>query len=391
MVADLWYDRSIFTADHADYRRTVAEFVRREVQPCFLDWERDGICPREPWLAAGRQGLLGIGVDEADGGPGVDDHVYRMVFAEEMAKIGANNLSSGIGTQNDIVLPYLIDLADHDQRARWLPGMCTGELIGAIGMTEPGTGSDLQGITTSARLDGDHWVINGAKTFITNGINADLIVLVCRTDPGAGSQAFSLIVVERDAPGFVRGRNLNKIGLHGQDTAELSFGDCRVPKANLLGERGHGLAYLMTHLPLERMSIAIGACAGIRAALTWTLEYTTTRTAFGQPIAGFQNTRFALAEMVTELEFAQSWTDDALRRLNAGTLTAVDAAKGKWFTSELHKRVVDRCLQFFGGYGYMAEYPIARAYADVRVSTIYGGTTEIMKLIIARDLLGRSG
>ena len=389
MATDLWAPRPVFTQDHQDYRHTVATFVERVVAPAHEAWDSAGIVPRAPWLEAGRQGLLGIGVAEADGGPGLLDAAYRMIIAEEFAKLGANALAAGIGTQNDIVLPYVIDLATSEQRERWLPGLCSGVLIGAIGMTEPGTGSDLQAIRTTAVRDGSDWVVNGTKMFITNGINADVIIVVCRTDPGAGSHGFSLLVVERGMPGFERGRKLDKIGMPGQDTAELIFRDVRVPAANVLGEIGGGLPALMNHLPLERMSIAIAACAGIRAALTWTVDYTKTRTAFGTPIAGFQNTQFALAEMVTELDMAQAWTDQAIGRLDAGTLSAVDAAKGKWFCSELHKRVVDRCLQFFGGYGYMREYPIARAYTDVRVSTIYGGTTEIMKLIIARDLIGR--
>ena len=264
--------------------------------------------------------------------------------------------------------------------------MAAGEWIGAIAMTEPGAGSDLQGVRTTAVRDGDTWVLNGAKTFITNGISADIVIVVARTNPDAGSRGFSLLVVERDMPGFTRGRKLDKIGMHAQDTAELFFDDVRVPVSNLLGNEGRGFVHLMERLPRERMSIAISALASLRAALTWTVEYTTQRKAFGQPIAAFQNTGFELATAVTEVDVLEAYLDKAVLALNAGTLTAVDAAKAKLWATEVQRRVLDRCLQLFGGYGYMAEYPIARAYADARVQTIYGGTSEIMKTIIARDV-----
>jgi len=279
-------------------------------------------------------------------------------------------------------------LANEEQRERWLPRFCTGELITAIAMTEPGTGSDLQGIKTRAVKQGDHYVLNGSKTFITNGINSDLVIVVARTDREAGSRGFSLLVLERGMPGFTRGRKLDKIGLHAQDTAELFFDDVRVPAANLLGREGGGFVHLMERLPLERMSIAMLAVASLRAALDWTVDYTRQRKAFGQPLAAFQNTAFELAAAVTEVDVLEAYLDKAVLALNAGELTAVDAAKAKLWATEVQRRVLDRCLQLFGGYGYMAEYPIARAWADARVQTIYGGTSEIMKTIIAREVTG---
>ncbi|WP_433218303.1 acyl-CoA dehydrogenase family protein [Dactylosporangium sp. CS-047395] len=390
MTKDLWARRPFFSADHEAFRASVAEYLSRHVTGHVEAWEEDGIIPREPWLEAGRQGLLGINApEEYDGGGALRDFGFRCAMMEEFARVGATSLASGFSVHADIALPYFFDLATPDQAERWLPALCAGEKIGAIAMTEPGTGSDLQGIRTTARLDGDHWVLNGAKTFISNGILSDLVIVVARTDPdpAAGSRAFSLLVVERDTPGFQRGRKLAKVGLKSQDTAELSFDDAIVPAGNVLGEAGRGLSYLMGHLPLERLGIAVAACAGARAALAWTIGYVTERHAFGRPIAGFQNTRFAVAEMLTELEVSQAYVEDAVLRFNRGELNAVDAAKAKWWATEMHKRLVDRCVQLFGGYGYMLEYPIARAYADTRVTTIYGGTTEIMKHIIARDVL----
>ncbi|MEV4509297.1 acyl-CoA dehydrogenase family protein [Dactylosporangium sp. NPDC049525] len=390
MVKDLWARRPFFTADHEAFRATVAQFLSRHVTAHVEAWDEAGIIPRAPWLEAGRQGLLGINAPEEHGGGGsLRDFGFRCAMMEAFAKVGATSLSSGFSAHADIVLPYFFDLATTEQAKRWVPALCSGEAIGAIAMTEPGTGSDLQGIRTTARRDGEHWVLDGAKTFITNGINSDLVIVVARTDPDpdARSRAFSLLVVERGMPGFERGRKLAKVGLKAQDTAELFFDNARVPAGNVLGEVGRGLHHLMSHLPLERLGIAVAACAGARAALAWTLEHVTQRHAFGQPIAAFQNTRFAIAEMLTELEVSQVYVDDAVRRFDRGELNAVDAAKAKWWATEMHKRVVDRCVQLFGGYGYMQEYPIARAYADTRVTTIYGGTTEIMKHIIARDVL----
>ncbi|WP_433085793.1 acyl-CoA dehydrogenase family protein [Dactylosporangium sp. CA-052675] len=390
MAKDLWARRPFFTAEHEALRASVAEFLGRHVTEHVESWDEAGIIPREPWLEAGRQGLLGINAPEEYGGGGaIRDFGFRCAMIEAFARVGATSLAAGFSVHADIVLPYCFDLATPEQAERWVPALCSGERIGAIAMTEPGTGSDLQGIRTTARRDGDHWVLNGAKTFITNGILSDLVIVVARTDPdpGAGSRAFSLLVVERGTPGFERGRKLAKVGLKSQDTAELYFHDAIVPAGNVLGEVGRGLSYLMSHLPLERLGIAVAACAGARAALAWTVEHIVQRRAFGQPIASFQNTRFAVAEMLTELEVSQAYVDDAVLRFNRGELNAVDAAKAKWWATEMHKRLVDRCVQLFGGYGYMLEYPIGRAYADTRVTTIYGGTTEIMKHIIARDVL----
>jgi alkylation response protein AidB-like acyl-CoA dehydrogenase len=380
--------RNFYEPDHEAFREVVQAFVKREVIPNAERWEQERSVDRQTWLAAGKQAIIGLSVPEEYGGGGTDDFRYRCVVSEELAKVCATSLSSGFGLQDDIAIPYLVDLGTPEQKARWLPPMAAGEWIGAIAMTEPGAGSDLQGIRTTATRDGDHWLLNGAKTFITNGINSDLVIVVARTDPDAGSRGISLLVVERDMPGFTRGRKLDKIGLHAQDTAELFFDDVRVPAANLLGNEGGGFVHLMERLPRERMSIAIMALASLRAALDWTVSYTTQRTAFGQPVAAFQNTGFELATAVTEVDVLEAYLDKAVLELNAGTLTAVDAAKAKLWATDVQHRVLDRCLQLFGGYGFMAEYPIARAYADARVQTIYGGTSEIMKTIIARDITG---
>lgn len=380
--------RNLYEPDHEAFREVVQAFVKREVTPNVERWEADRCVDRQTWLAAGKQAIIGLGVPEEFGGGGTGDFRYRCVVMEELAKVCATSLSSGFGLQDDIAIPYLVDLGTPEQKARWLPPMAAGEWIGAIAMTEPGAGSDLQGIRTTAIRDGDYWVLNGAKTFITNGINAELVIVVARTDPQAGSRGISLLVVERGMPGFTRGRKLDKIGMHAQDTAELFFDDVRVPAANLLGREGGGFVHLMERLPRERMSIAIMALASVRAALEWTVDYTTQRTAFGRPLAAFQNTQFELATAVTEADVLEAYLDKAVLELNAGTLTAVDAAKAKLWATEVQHRILDRCLQLFGGYGYMAEYPIARAYADARVQTIYGGTSEIMKTIIAREITG---
>ena len=380
--------RNLYEPDHEAFREVVQAYIKREVTPHIERWEEERSVDRQAWLAAGKQSIIGLGVPEEYGGGGTNDFRFRCVVMEELARVCAASVSSGFGLQDDIAIPYLADLGTGEQKARWLPPMAAGEWIGAIGMTEPGAGSDLQGIRTTAVPDGGDWILNGAKTFITNGINADLVIVVARTDAGAGSRGISLLVVERGMPGFSRGRKLDKIGLHAQDTAELFFDDVRVPAANLLGRQGGGFVHLMERLPRERMSIAIMALASVRAALGWTVEYTTTRTAFGKPIAAFQNTGFELATMVTETDVLEAYLDKAVLELNEGTLTAVDAAKAKLWATEVQHRVLDRCLQLFGGYGFMAEYPIARAYSDARVQTIYGGTSEIMKTIIARDITG---
>ncbi|MBV2363955.1 acyl-CoA dehydrogenase family protein [Streptomonospora nanhaiensis] len=376
--------REIFETDHDLYRESVAAFLKREVVPFHDRWEKDGIVPREVWTKAGEVGILGLGVPAEYGGSGTDDFRFNAIVAEEICRVGASGL--GFGLQNDVMAPYLVRLTTEEQRRRWLPGFASGELITAIAMTEPGAGSDLQGIQTTAVRDGDHYVLNGQKTFITNGINADLVVVVARTDPGAGAHGISLLAVERGMPGFERGRNLDKIGLKAQDTAELSFTDVRVPAANLIGRENAGFVHLMTNLPQERLAIAVSATAGSEAVLDQTIEYCKNRTAFGRPISRFQNTRFLLAELATEIDLARTYVDRAITLLNRGELTPEDAAKAKWWTTELANRVMDRCLQLHGGYGYMMEYPVAKAWQDARIQSIFGGTTEIMKEIVGRSL-----
>ncbi|MDN5750338.1 MAG: acyl-CoA dehydrogenase family protein [Pseudonocardia sp.] len=379
--------RDIFEAEHDAFRDLARTFIAKEVTPFHDRWESDGQVSREVWLAAGRAGLLGTDVPEEFGGGGVEDFRYNVVLLEELTGAGASGI--GFPLQNDVVAPYLLRLATDEQKQRWLPGFCSGEIITAIAMTEPGTGSDLQGIQTSARqnTDGD-WILNGSKTFITNGILADLVIVVAKTDPDAGSRGFSLVVVERGMPGFERGRRLAKIGMKAQDTAELSFTDVRVPAGNVLGELGNGFGYLMQNLAQERLSIAAGSIAGAAAALAQTLQYTKDRTAFGKPVSAFQNTRFELAEMDTEVTITQVFVDRCITEHLAGRLSITDAAKAKWWASDVLKRVVDRCVQLHGGYGYMLEYPIAKAFVDSRVQSIYGGTNEIMKEIIGRSLIG---
>ena len=377
--------------EHEDFRAAVRQFVEREVAPHLDDWDERHLIDRGTWLAAGKQGLLGLCVPEELGGGGAGDYRFRYVLCEEIAAVGAASLNSGFALQDDIAIPYLLRLGTRAQHQRWLPRMCAGELIGAIAMTEPSAGSDLQGVQATAQPDGDDWILNGAKTFITNGIQSDLVIVVARTGPreASGPPSFGLFVVERGTPGFERGRKLRKVGLQAQDTAELSFTDVRVPAANVLGDPRKGFVYLMENLPLERLSIAVTSLGAAQAALGWTVDYVKERHAFGKPLAALQNTQFTVAEMTTEIDVTRSYVRDAVLAHNDGTLSAVDAAKAKWWSTEVHKRVVDRCVQLFGGYGYMLEYPIARAYLDARIQTIYGGATEIMKVLIARDVLGR--
>jgi acyl-CoA dehydrogenase len=377
--------RDLFTEDHEAFRQSVRGFYERHVLPFHKEWEEAGIVDRGVWLEAGKHGLLGMEVPEEYGGGGVADFRYNVVVAEENVRARASGI--GFGLHNDVVLPYLLKLATEEQKQRWLPGFCSGEIITAIAMSEPGAGSDLQGISTTAVRDGDDWILNGQKTFITNGINSDLVIVVAKTDPEAkAAYGTSLLVVERGMAGFERGRNLDKVGLKAQDTAELFFNDVRVPGANLLGEQDRGFFHLMDNLPQERLAIAVGAAAAIERVLEETLEYCKTRTAFGRPIGSFQNTRFVLAEIATEAQIARVFVDRCITELGAGRLSVSDAAMAKWWTTELQKRVVDEALQLHGGYGYMLEYPIAKAYLDSRVQTIYGGTTEIMKEIIGRSL-----
>jgi alkylation response protein AidB-like acyl-CoA dehydrogenase len=369
------------------FRDSFRRFLEKEIVPRTEEFERDGIMDRAVFAKAGEAGFLGMDVPEEYGGGGVADFRYNLVIGEEMHARGLGGAGLGILLHNDICMPYLLKYCTEEQKQRWLPGVCSGEIILAIGMTEPGIGSDLASMSTSALRDGDHYVVNGAKTFITNGINADLVITAVKTDPSQKHKGMSLIGIERGMAGFERGRNLEKIGQHAQDTAELFFTDVQVPVANLFGpNEGEGFIQLVHNLPQERLSIATAAVAAARAALGWTLDYVKSRTAFGQPVGSFQNSRFVLAEIATELELAQTFTDRCVLALNEGTLTAEEAAMAKWWCTEFQRRAIDRCLQLHGGYGYMIEYPIARAYADARITTIYGGTTEIMKEIIGKSM-----
>ena len=378
--------RTLFDDEHQDFRASWRTFIEREVAPHYERWERERLVPREVFGKAGAHGFLGMAVPDEYGGAGVDDFRFNAVLSEEAQRAAVGSVHLGMSVHSDICLPYFLRYATQRQKERWLPGLASGELIAAIAMTEPGTGSDLAGIATSAVRRDSEYVVNGAKTFITNGINADLVITAVRTDRTERHRGLSLLVVERDTPGFERGRNLEKIGTHAQDTAELFFDDARVPAENLLGNEGEGFAYLVSNLPQERLSIAVAAVAGASAAVEWTIAYVRDRKAFGAPIGSFQNTRFELAEMRTEVEVGQAYVDRCVEALNAGELTAEDAAGAKWWCTELQGRVVDRCLQLHGGYGFMAEYPIARAYADARVTRIYGGSNEIMKEIVGRAL-----
>ncbi|MCE0768018.1 acyl-CoA dehydrogenase family protein [Pseudonocardia kujensis] len=380
-------ERTLYESDHEAFRESFRKFVEVEIAPHDEQWNRDSIVPREVFAKAGKNGFLGMDVPEEYGGGGVKDFRFNAVVIEELMRAGCGGSGLGLTLHNDICMPYFLTYANEEQKQRWLPGIASGELITAIAMTEPGIGSDLASMSTTARREGDHYVVNGAKTFITNGINSDLVITAVKTDPTQKHKGMSLIVLERGMEGFERGRNLDKLGQHAQDTAELSFTDVRVPVANLLGEsEGQGFTQLVTKLPQERLSIAVAGVAAAEAALHWTLEYVKERKAFGQPIGSFQNSKFVLAEIATEIDLAWHYVDDCIRALNAGNLTAVDASKAKYWCTELQGRVVDRCLQLHGGYGYMNEYPIAKAYADARITRIYGGTTEIMKEVIGRSL-----
>lgn len=383
-------NRDLYSEDHEAFRGVMRDFVDREVAPHVETWEEDGLIGRDVWSAAGEHGILGLTASQTYGGAGMlEDYRFRNVVQEELNRVFAASLNSGFSLQDDIAIPYIEALGTADQCNRWLPRMVAGDLIGAIAMSEPGTGSDLQGISTTAKKVDGGWLLNGAKTFITNGIQSDLVITVARTDPAGGSRGFSLLVVERGMEGFARGRKLKKLGLRAQDTAELSFDNVLVPDENLLGTEGAGFIQVMSLLPLERLSIAAGAIAATDAALATTLAYTQQRTAFQQPIADFQSSRFKLADMSTEADVTRAFVDKALLAYNEGSLTTIDASKAKLWATEVQNRVVDECLQLHGGYGYMLEYPISRAFQDARVQKIYGGTNEIMRHIIGRDLVGR--
>ncbi|HET8978542.1 MAG TPA: acyl-CoA dehydrogenase family protein [Solirubrobacteraceae bacterium] len=378
--------RTLFESEHIDFRESVARFVAEEVAPHQPQWEREGIVPRELFGRAAEKGMLAMQVPEIHGGAGVADFRFNQIVNEELSVAGAAGSGLGITLHNDICLPYFLELCDDEQRERWLPGIADGSLITAVAMTEPEMGSDLAGLRTTAVRDGEGYVVSGSKTFITNGINADLVITAVKTDPSQRHAGISLLILERGMDGFERGRNLEKVGQHAQDTAELFFHEVRVPPENLLGDEGQGFRYMTANLAQERLSIALSAVAAARGALQATLDYVKERTAFGQPIGSFQNSRFVLAEMATEIELATTFCDQAVLALNRGELSAVDAAMAKWWATELQGRVVDGCVQLHGGYGYMLEYPIARAYVDARVTRIYGGTTEIMKEIVGRSL-----
>ncbi len=378
--------RVLFTEDHEAFRKLARDFIEKHVVPSYPDWEKAGRMPRSAFEQLGSLGMLGMAVPEEYGGSGIADYRYNVVLQEEAAR--ALVTLSTVRTQLEVILPYFLHYANAEQRARWFPGLAAGTLLTAIAMTEPGTGSDLAGMRTTAVRDGDGYIVNGAKTFITGGIQADLVVVVARTatDPDNRRHGLSLLVVEDGMPGFQRGRELEKMGCKVQDTAELFFEDVRVPAANLLGEEGAAFGYLGHNLAQERLTVAVGSVAQARSALTAAIDYVKDRTVFGAPVASFQNTKFELAAVSTEVEAAQCMVDRAVADHVDGRLSGADAARVKLFCTEMQARVVDRCLQLFGGYGYMTEYPIARLYTDARVARIYAGTSEVMKVIIAKSL-----
>ncbi|HLJ98914.1 MAG TPA: acyl-CoA dehydrogenase family protein [Streptosporangiaceae bacterium] len=376
--------REIFTEEHEAFRDMVRSFIAKEITPHWAQWEQDRMVSRDAWRAAGRAGLLGIHVDEKYGGGGNPDYRFYVVLNEELSRSGANG--PGFTVHNDMIGPYLERLCTPEQKERWLPGYCSGEKIAAIAMTEPGAGSDLQGIRATAVRRGDTYLLNGQKTFISNGQLCDLVIVAARTDPGQGHRGISLLMVERGMPGFERGRNLDKVGMHAQDTSELFFTDVEVPAANLLGEEGGGFVALMRNLPRERVTIGVTALAGAQRAFEDTLEYAKQRQAFGQSIGSFQHSKFVLAEIATELAVAQSFTDRAITEHCKDQLSAQEASMVKWWNTDVCNRVCDRCVQLHGGYGYMREYPVARAWVDSRAQSIFGGTNEIMKEIIGRGL-----
>jgi alkylation response protein AidB-like acyl-CoA dehydrogenase len=378
--------RDIFEPEHDEFRATARSFYETVCVPHSDEWEQRGYVDREAWLEAGKLGLIGWELPEAYGGAGIKDFRFNAIMTEEFHATGAVGI--GLGVQNDIVAGYMDNLATDEQKSRWLPGYISGELISAIAMSEPGAGSDLAKITTSARRDGSDFILNGSKTFISNGMLADLIIVVCRTDPAASAphKGISLLMVEAGMEGFTRGRKLDKIGQRSADTAELIFDEVRVPATNLIGELNRGFYHLMTNLPAERLGIAIHAAAQARRALTLTLDYAADRKAFGQAIGTFQVNRHALAQMSTEMDVMQTYVDKSIMAVNSGVLTADEAAGAKWWATETQWRIIDRCLQLHGGYGYINEYEIARLWRDARVQRIYGGTNEIMLDIVGRGM-----
>lgn len=380
-------ERTLFTPEHEAFRDSFRRFCDKEMAPFHAEWEEQGYVDREVWRKAGANGFLCMTMPEQFGGAGADK-LYSVVQMEELARGGFSGI--GYGLHNEIVAPYLLHYGSEAQKKKYLPAMARGEAIGAIAMSEPAAGSDLQGVKTTALLKGEHYVLNGSKTFITNGWHADLVIVVAKTDPAAGAKGTSLLLVERGMPGFETGKRLKKIGLKAQDTAELFFNDVKVPVANLLGPLNRGFISLMEQLPWERMQIAIGAAAKSQAAIEWTLAYVKDRKVFGQAVAQYQNTRFKLAEMQTQVQIAQVFVDKCIALLLEDKLDTATASMAKYWVSDLENKVIDECVQLFGGYGYMWEYPIARAFVDARVQRIYGGTNEIMKEVIARAM-GLSG
>lgn len=376
-------ERDLFEPEHDAYRDSVRRFVETELQPLHHEWEKTGIVPRDVWLKAGEMGMLCASIPEEYGGLGAD-FLYSVVMIEEITR--ANVTGPGFMVHSEMVAPYILAWGTEELKRKWLPKMVTGEVIGALGMTEPGAGSDAKAIRTRAELRHGEYVINGQKTYISNGQQCDILVLACKTDPDAGAKGVSLIAVEADQPGFQRGRNLDKIGLKAQDTSELFFSDARAPIANRLGDEGKGFAMLMTKLAQERLTIGIKGMAACEAAMRWTVEYVQERELFGQKLGDMQNTQFSLAQLAAEVSQGRVLVDWGIKRFLAGKLSAVDASKIKLLVTELNGRVVDQCLQFFGGYGYMTEYPISQAFIDARISRIAGGANEVMRQIIARDL-----
>ena len=376
-------ERTLFNGDHEIFRDTVRRFVDNEIAPFHAQWEKDGKISREAWTKAGKLGLLCASVPEEYGGGGVD-RTFSIILMEELARAGASG--PGFGLHSEIVAPYINRYGSPEQKEMYLPKMAKGEIIGAIAMTEPGAGSDLQAVRTTAIKDGNELVINGSKTFITNGAMADVVIVVCKTDPEAGARGTSLVLVEADTEGFRKGRNLEKIGMKAQDTSEMFFNEARVPMTNMLGEEGKGFVYLMQELAWERLQVAVSAVASMEAALEWTIDYAKERMAFGEPIINLQNTQFKLAEAKTEVTVARTFVDKLISLMLEDKLDAETAAMAKWWTSDLQNKVIDECLQLHGGNGYMWEFPIARAWADARVQRIYAGSNEIMKVIIGRGM-----
>lgn len=376
-------ERTLFSEDHDRFRDSIRRFLETEVVPNHSAWEDQGYVDRDVWLKAGANGFLCSSMPEEYGGAAADK-LYSVVLMEEVARVNATGL--GFGLHSEIVAPYLARYGTEEQKQRLLPPMARGELIGAIAMSEPAAGSDLQGVRTTAIRDGDHYVLNGSKTFITNGYLADVVIVVAKTNPNAGAKGTSLLLVERGMPGFEKGKRLKKIGMKAQDTSELFFDNVKVPVANLLGGENEGFIALMQELPWERLQIAITAIASAQAAIDWTVAYVKERKVFGNTVASYQNTRFTLAEAQTEVQVARVFVDKCTELLMVGKLDTATASMAKYWCSDLQCKVIDECLQLHGGYGYMWEYPIARAYADARVQRIYGGTNEIMKELITRSM-----